>query len=300
MTVERFKFPNEIAPDSDLNYTSKKVAAIMYRYRNCLGAYRKSLKGIANAGRLSVPTVRKALKLLERKGYVSHKRNYIYSKELKRVVYDQTTYHCSLDFSKGFTMVPCELLDFDLTPAQFTASLFIYQQMGNTNRAWPKINDIAETLHMGRVTVCRALSAIRSLGVFLVRHCIKRNGAYTSNSYHRLFRTRTANACHNAAKSQPRRDWSKPPQKTGFLARAVSFILSIGTKVKKRIRSILASHSSPYTSFHCDTDKAHNALCEDPAPPGRSDAAYGAVRSISPPRHVFAPFGGDGSTSPGS
>lgn len=293
MRIKSFKFPNVIIFDADLTPSAKLAAAVIFRNRNCLGTYRKSLDGIARDSGLSVPTVRKALKLLEQKGYISHQRNYTCSKELNRMVYDQTTYHCSLDFSGGFTMIPCDLLDFDLTPSFFAVALLIFQQMGNKNRAWPKINDIAKALNIGRATVCRALAAIRSLGVLLVQHCIKKSGAYTSNSYHRLFRTKAANTGDNASESLPPHDRSKQPQKAGFLTRAISSILSIGAKVRKRISLILASHSSPYTSFRCDTDKGQSALYEDPVPREQVDAACGAARCISPPQRAFAPFYSD-------
>ena len=293
MKIKSFKFPNEIVFDTDLTPSAKLAAAVIFRNRNCLGTYHKSLEGIARDSGLSVPTVRTALKLLERKGYISHKKNYTYSKELNRMVYSQTTYHCSLDFSGGFTMIPCDLLDFDLTPSYFAVTLLLFQQMGNKNRAWPKINDIAKALNIGRATVCRALAAIRSLGVLLVRHCIKKSGAYTSNSYHRLFRTKAANTGDNASESLPPHDRSKQPQKAGFLTRAISSILSIGAKVRKRISLILASHSSPYTSFRCDTDKRQSALYEDPVPREQLDAACGAARCISPPQRAFAPFDSD-------
>jgi len=182
----KFKLPNSLITDYRLSYSARRLGAVLYSRRNALGAYRKSLKGLAKLSQLSVPTVRKAVAQLEQAGYISHKRNYVYDHDLKRVVYAQNTYLCSLEYPSGFTLVPHSLLEKRLTPATFTVALYIFQQMGNCGRAWPKISDIITALTSGHATVCRALAAIRSMGVMLVRHCIKRNRVYTSNSYYPL------------------------------------------------------------------------------------------------------------------
>jgi len=188
----KFKLPNKLITDYRLSYSARRLGAVIYSRRNALGAYRKSLEGLARLSRLSVPTVQKAVAQLEQAGYISHKRNYVYDYDLKRVVYAQNTYLCSLDYSGGFTLIPHSLLEKRLTPAAFTVSLYIFQQMGNSDRAWPKIRDIITALTSGRATVCRALAAIRTMGVMLVLRCKKRNRAYTSNSYHPLTGYRTA------------------------------------------------------------------------------------------------------------
>lgn len=182
----RFKVPNALITDKALPYSAKQVGVFLYRSHNRFGAYRKSLEGISTACGLTVPTVRKAMSILEQQGYITRERGYRYAEDLHRTVYGQTVYHCVMGYSDGFTMIPCSIFDHSFTPATFTAILYIFMLMGNTHRAWPKIDAIAAALDMGRATVCRAFSAIRRVGLLLIQHCIKRNGKYTSNSFYRL------------------------------------------------------------------------------------------------------------------
>jgi len=64
------------------------------------------------------------------------------------MVYDRNTYVCDLSFRGGFTMIPCHILDWDLTPGAFSVCLFLCQQAGNGTRAFPSLRKIGSM--MGR------------------------------------------------------------------------------------------------------------------------------------------------------
>lgn len=96
----------------------------------------------------SADTVRKAPEELERAGHITCCRNHKYSVELGRVAYDRNTYVCDLSFRGGFTMIPCHILDWDLTPGASSVCLFLCQQAGNGTRAFPSLRKIGSM--MGR------------------------------------------------------------------------------------------------------------------------------------------------------
>ena len=55
---------------------------------------------------------------------------------------------------------------------------------GNQRRAFPSISRLQEMTGCARSTVCKALQALRQLPELLIRHCQKRNRAFSSNSYY--------------------------------------------------------------------------------------------------------------------
>ena len=182
-TYNKFKMPNAIITNHAINYSTKRVAAVLFCHSTRTGMYRKSLAGLAELSRLSIPTVRKALADLERAGYINRKKCYVYDDVLKRSIYTQTEYSCQITYQGSFTFIPRSLLTKELTPATFAVSLFLYQQMGNDHRAWPSIAKIGSMLDMGIASVCRALATIRNVGIFFVQHCKKVNCSFSHNSY---------------------------------------------------------------------------------------------------------------------
>lgn len=131
----------------------------------------------------SIPTVRKAVEELEAAGYVARCRNYQYSEQVGRVGYARTTYVCTVSVAGDYTLVSREVFSWELTSGAFCVCLCLFQQAGNSGRAFPAIRRIAQLLGMGCATVCRALAVLRNRRLALVLHCKKRNRAFSTNSY---------------------------------------------------------------------------------------------------------------------
>ena len=199
----KFKMPNAAITDNSFSYSAKRVAAVLFCHCNRLGTYRKSLDGLADLCKLSVPTVRKAVAELEAAGFISRRKCYVHDDVQNRPIYAQTEYCCNLSYRGGYTLIPRSLLSKELTPAAFTVSLFLFCQMGNRGRAFPSIGRISAALVMARSTVCRALAAVKAAYLFLVQLCRKRDKSFGNNSYFVL----NGSACAAAVASvQPEGD----------------------------------------------------------------------------------------------
>ena len=184
-----FKMPNAIIEDTHLHYSSKCVAAVLYRYRNRFGICRIAQDRIARAAHLTRLTVERALRELEEAGYVFRgEKAFVYSHHHKRYVFDQITYACSMDFSDGYTMIPCSLLGVELMPSSFNVALYVFFQMGNKSHAWPSCSIIRNALKMSRATVFRAYKELKAKSVIFIRNCITQTGKYIANSFDWLYR----------------------------------------------------------------------------------------------------------------
>ena len=169
--------------DAALTYSARRVSNALYSKRNRLGQCVMSLAYLAKVSACSIPTVRKAVEDLEAAGYIRRCRNYQYSDQAGRVVYARTTYVCTLSTARDYTLVPREVFSWDLTSGAFCVCLCLFQQAGNSGRAFPAIRRIAQLLGMGYATVYRALTLLRNQRLALVLHCKKRNHAFSMNSY---------------------------------------------------------------------------------------------------------------------
>lgn len=185
MKEKKFRLPNAIIT-MELDYSAKRVAAVLYRHKTSRNTYRKSVTALAHMSKLSVPTVRKAVEQLEKAGVICCKPSLVYNYDLKRMVYGQTEYLCLLSTEQDYTLIPRRLLSQDFKSATFTVALYIFQQMGNEERAYPSIAMISKKLSMGRATVCRALTVLKRSCIIVVQACLKRNNAFTSHSYFTL------------------------------------------------------------------------------------------------------------------
>ena len=179
-----FRNPNRLLLDDALSYSARRIGTALYSRRNRLGQCTISLKVLAILSNCSVPTVRKAIEELKRAGYIGFCRSYRYQEKIGRVGYGKTTYACLLPVMKDYTLISREIFDWSLTHSAFCVCLCLFQQAGNTQRAFPSIRRIARLLGMGCATVCRALEAVRKLRAILVLRCKKRNRVFSSNSYH--------------------------------------------------------------------------------------------------------------------
>ena len=179
-----FRNPNRLLLDDALSYSARRIGAALYSHRNRLGQCTISLEVLASLSGCSIPTVRKAIEELKRAGYIGFCHNYRYQEKIGRVGYGKTTYACLLPVTEGYTLIPREIFSWSLTHSAFCVCLCLFQQAGNTERAFPSIRRIARLLGMGCATVCRALEAVRKLRTILVLRCKKRNRVFNSNSYY--------------------------------------------------------------------------------------------------------------------
>ena len=152
-----------------------------------MGYCHKSLAELAELAGCSVSTVRKATQELERTGWITSSRTYIWKQDLGRRVYGRMEYRLTPLPGKGWTRIPRGYVERNagLTSAAVVVGLYLYAAAGNRERrAYPSISKIAATIGVAQRTVCRALHQIRCLKDFLVTHCRRTRGDFTSNNYH--------------------------------------------------------------------------------------------------------------------
>lgn len=175
--------PNRLIQAGALSFSARRVGAVLYSRRNRLGACKRSLAYLARQAHCSVTTVRKALEELEDAKYITRTKNrrFIYSKGL--IGYDQYTYHCVLGVQKDFTFIPWDLFGPCLKSCAFVLCLYLYQQAGNSTRAFPILKRMCREIGMSIATVCRALDMLEEVGRIYAQFCIKTNKAFSNNSY---------------------------------------------------------------------------------------------------------------------
>ena len=175
--------PNNLITDIRLSYSARRLGAVLYSRRNALGSCRKSLKELAAISTLCKDTVRKAVAELTDVGYISVERRYVYSDEYKGYINDKSVYHCSLDFTGGYTLVPRSIFDCDIQSSAFVIYLYLYYQAGNRKRAFPSIRDMVKHIGIACSTVCRALKILKTISQLLIWHCKGRDNKFRKNTY---------------------------------------------------------------------------------------------------------------------
>ena len=187
MTKRRltFKVPNRLITDDRLSYSARKLGAVLYSRRNAFGNCSKTLATLSRLSGLSVSTVSKALVELQDTKYITVQRNYRYHTTMEKLLFDKSTYSCTLSFDGGYTLMPRDIFKHTgISNSSFTILMYLYQQTGNKNRAYPSISRMVKALGMAHSTVCCGLQMIRELACILVHRCVKRNHAYASNTYY--------------------------------------------------------------------------------------------------------------------
>lgn len=180
-----FKFPRALIENRDnLQPSTISVATLIYANVNKHRNYRNSLKNIAALTHRDEKTVGQAIAELEAAGYLLKLRNYVYSRELDQMIYAQTTYHIVTPVTADYTLIPYSWLKHDLTPCTLQVLLVCRMFMvREKSRAYPSIRKLTDTAKVAKSTVCKAIKKVAELGILVLEHCKKENGAYTSNSY---------------------------------------------------------------------------------------------------------------------
>ena len=182
-----FRMPNKLICDKRLQPSVRKVAAVLYAHCNQLGNCHLTVTKIAELAGVSINTVRNATAALEAAGWLTSTQTYKWSAELWRPIYAGKEYMLAPLPKKGWTRIPRDFLsrNAELSSSAFVVCLYLYMAAGNRERrAFPSISKIASIIGVTERTVCRALHQIRCLKDFLVTHCKRTRGDFSSNNYH--------------------------------------------------------------------------------------------------------------------
>lgn len=244
-----FKVPNALICDIRLTLTARIVATVLYAHCNPLGHCQKSLARLASLSGCSISTVRKAVSELEKAGWITSIRTYVWNAELGRRVYSAKEYSVSPLTKRGWTRIPREYLqNVEITPAAFVTGLYLYMAAGNKERrAYPSIAKIAEAVGVAERTVCRALHQIRRLGEFLVTHCRRLRGDFTANNYHLCRRVSVAEESY-ALSNIKQRTTKMETKRKAVWSPLRTFIVRLGQRICKtfshlRVLTKLANNS---------------------------------------------------------
>ena len=177
--------PNNLITDTNLSYTTKRVAFVLLLLAGRKGRYvTVSFAALARLCKYSTTTAQKAVKELCAQGYLLKSNRYHFGEKQNHLIYASNRY-LWLRREGGYTLVSRDILAYDLTPASFVTLLYLYRCAGRKGRAFPSLRRIAEVgLAMSKSTVCLALKALRLLQA-LVRHkCMTRRQCHASSSYY--------------------------------------------------------------------------------------------------------------------
>ena len=177
--------PNNLITDTNLSYTTKRVAFVLLLLASRKGRYvTVSFTSLARLCKCSTTTAQKAVKELCAQGYLLKSNRYHFCEKQNHLIY-ASNHYLWLRREGGYTLVSRDILAYDLTPAAFVTLLYLYRCAGRKGRAFPSLRRIAEIgLDMAKSTVCLALKALRLLQA-LVRHkCMTRRRCHASSSYY--------------------------------------------------------------------------------------------------------------------
>lgn len=188
--MRKFKIPNRLITDVSLSFSARRLGAYFCAASNRLGLTRKSLAMLSGLSGLSVSTVQSAIDELERSGYLTRQRTYRFDPARAHMVYDRTVYQVHKYLPGGFTLVPSDVLQKrELSSSAFVLALYLCEQGAGRGRAFPSISQMVEAIGVAKSTVCRALQQLKTVAVFLVRHCVRSNRTYAANSYFYLHKS---------------------------------------------------------------------------------------------------------------
>ena len=177
--------PNNLITDTNLSYTTKRVAFVLLLLSGRKGRYvTVSFAALARLCKCSATTAQKAVKELCAQGYLLKSNRYHFGEKQNHLIYASNRY-LWLRREGGYTLVCRDILAYNLTPAAFVTLLYLYRCAGRKGRAFPSLNRIAKAdLNMAKSTVCMALKVLRLLQAIVRHQCVTRNHCYASSSYY--------------------------------------------------------------------------------------------------------------------
>ena len=136
--------PNNLITDTNLSYTTKRVAFVLLLLSGRKGRYvTVSFAALARLCKCSATTAQKAVKELCAQGYLLKSNRYHFGEKQNHLIYASNRY-LWLRREGGYTLVSRDILAYDLTPASFVTLLYLYRCAGRKGRAFPSLRRIAE------------------------------------------------------------------------------------------------------------------------------------------------------------
>lgn len=185
-----FRFPQKLAKDvksKKITSYAKQLALTMFSYASQLtGKVNKTQRELAKLSGMSLDTVSRKLKELEKAGYIAVKRHRAKrDPETGRMTRSASEYTCIVP-QKGFMMVPYryvrKLEEENLHGATVAVFLYIYRQI-RKDHAYPSFSKIRKETGLADSTVRSAVQELDGAGLLYIQRCKKCNGAFSSNSY---------------------------------------------------------------------------------------------------------------------
>lgn len=195
-TKQRVQVPADILT-WPISYTSRKVyiALLVFQLRAQRHQSRRILKTYeeiaALVGVANVKTVASCVQELAAAGYIEIKPQMYWSEDLKKL-YRGTNEYTILPLptlDSGYFWLPVKLLAARISPAAFSVLLFLLLKQNRNTRSWPSLRRGFQTIcqksgqPMPRKTICNALSQLRRCLMLIVLRCLKRNNAFSMNTY---------------------------------------------------------------------------------------------------------------------
>lgn len=150
------------------------------------GKVNKTQRELAKLSGMSVDTVNRKLKELEKAGYIAVKRHRAKrDPETGRMTRSASEYTCIVP-QKGFMVIPYryvrKLEEAKLHGADVAVFLYIYCQI-RKGHAYPSFSKIHKETSLADSTIRAALQELDCAGLLYIQRCKKCNGAFSSNSY---------------------------------------------------------------------------------------------------------------------
>lgn len=170
--------------DQCIRPSSKRVYLGLLRCQN-KGSVRRTYFELSKLCGCSEGTVRKAVAELSGAGYITIEKKFWYCEEKKVLLRDTNVYHIVPHNDRdGYTLVPFKLLDLKITNSAFLVAMYLMKLIGMKKRAWPSLRKgFQKALGLSRTTICAAIQQLVSCGALLYMHCMKKNRAFSCNTY---------------------------------------------------------------------------------------------------------------------
>lgn len=185
-----FRLPQKLAKDvrgKKITSYAKQLALTMFSYASQrTGKVNKTQRELAKLSGMTLDTVSRKLKELEKAGYIAVKRHRAKrDPETGRMTRSASEYTCIVP-DKGFMMIPYryvrKLEEAKLHGATVAVFLYICRQI-RKGHAYPSFSKIHKETGLAESTAQAALKVLDCAGLLYIQRCKKCNGAFSSNSY---------------------------------------------------------------------------------------------------------------------
>ncbi|MDN0033176.1 helix-turn-helix domain-containing protein [Oscillibacter valericigenes] len=199
-----YRLPEQLVEDTKLTPYAKQLALILFSLADqSTGEVRNDQRRLAALSGMSLSTVSRRLRELEKAGYITTKKERAhFDWDKGRLTRKADTYICHIP-ETGYLLIPYRLLrrlcSLGIHGAPVAVFIYVYRMMRleelrrqshkKEPRAYPSFSMIAEKTGRADSTVRAALKVLEAVGLLYIERCLKRNGAYSCNSYRLLHDT---------------------------------------------------------------------------------------------------------------